>query len=150
MSEVVEETAEDPVEAAQDFILEQYLEEFLHSNWDRVDFGRSLELWSPDDRAPRQFDTSGAGRMDFLCRDRDTDAIVVVELKRATPSDAVVGQILRYMGWVKAEIARPEQPVEGIIVVGEPDERLRYAVATTPALRVMSYSIDFSLHDATT
>jgi hypothetical protein len=144
----VEEGAEDPVEAAQDFILEQYLEEFLHSNWERVDFGRPLELWSPDDRPPRQFDTGEAGRMDFLCRDRETGAIVVVELKRAAPSDSVVGQILRYMGWVKAELARPEQPVEGIIVVGESDQRLRYSVATTPAVRVMSYSIDFTLHDA--
>jgi restriction system protein len=49
------------------------------------------------------------------------------------------------MGWVKEELARPEQSVEGIIVVGEADPKLRFAVATTPALRVMSYRIDFTL-----
>lgn len=31
-AEISEADAEDAVEAAQDFILEQYLEEFLHSN----------------------------------------------------------------------------------------------------------------------
>jgi hypothetical protein len=120
----VDEEPEDPVDAAQEFVLEQYLEDFLSSNWDRVAFGRRLELWSPDDRAPRQFNASPAGRTDFLCRDLDTDAIVVIELKRGTPSDAVIGQTMRYMGWLRREIARPDQRVEAMIVVGEPDEKL--------------------------
>ena len=141
----VDEEPEDAVDAVQEFVLEQYLEEFLASNWDRIAFGRRLELWSPDDRAPRQFDASPAGRVDFLCRDLDTDAIVVVELKRGTPSDAVVGQTLRYMGWIRREIARPDQRVEGIIVVGEPDEKLLLAASATPAIRIVRYRIDFSL-----
>lgn len=82
---VVTDEAEDAVEAVQEFVLEQYLEEFLAANWGRIDFGRELELWSPDDRSARQFDASPAGRIDFLCRDAASDALVVVELKRGTP-----------------------------------------------------------------
>jgi len=138
-------TTDDVVDAAQEFLLEQYLEQFLSDNWERVDFGRDLELWSPDGRPPRQFDASPAGRIDFLCRDRGTGALVVVELKRGTPSDAVVGQALRYMAWVKAELAQADQAVEGIIVVGEADERLLYSVSVVPQLCVMNYRIDFRL-----
>lgn len=134
---------EDAVEAVQEFVLEQYLEEFLAGNWSRIDFGRELEMWSPDDRSARQFDASPAGRIDFLCRDPSTDALVVVELKRRTPSDAVVGQTLRYIGWVTRELARPGQSVEGIIVVGEPDPRLLYAVSAAPEVAVLQYRIDF-------
>ena len=120
----------------------------MASNWDRIDFGRPIELWSPDSRSPRQFDAAPAGRLDFLSRDTATDALVVVELKRATPPDAVVGQTLRYMGWVKSELARPDQRVEGIILVGAADERLLYAASVVPGLRVVQYRIDFRLEPA--
>lgn len=146
--EAAEASAADSVEAVQEFVLEQYLEEFLFSNWDVIDFGRSLELWSPDDRPSRQFDAWPAGRIDFLARDIDTDALVVVELKRATPPDAVIGQALRYMGWVTNELARPDQRVEGIILVGDADQRLLYAASMVPALRVVQYRIDFRLEPA--
>jgi hypothetical protein len=145
MCSQVDEEPEDAVDAVQEFVLEQYLEEFLSSNWDRIAFGRRVELWSPDDRPPRQFDASPAGRLDFLCRDLDSDALVVVELKRGTPSDAVIGQTLRYMGWIRREIARPDQRVEGIVVVGEPDEKLLLAASATPAIRIVRYRIDLAL-----
>ena len=146
--EAAEASIADSVDAVQEFVLEQYLEDFLHSNWDRIDFGRRLELWSPDSRPPRQFDASPVGRLDFLSRDLDTDALVVIELKRATPSDAVVGQTLRYMGWVKEALARAEQRVEGIILVGDADQRLLYAASVVPGLRVVQYRIDFRLEPA--
>jgi hypothetical protein len=59
------------------------------------------------------------GRLDFLCHDTETDALVVVELKRGKPSDRVVGQAARYIGWVRQHIARTDQRVEGIIVAHE-------------------------------
>lgn len=146
--EAAEASANDSVEAVQEFVLEQYLEEFLFSNWDAIDFGRSLELWSPDDRSARQFDASPVGRIDFLARDIETDALVVVELKRAAPADAVVGQTLRYMGWIKENLARAEQRVEGIILAGGADRRLLYASSMVPALRVVHYRIDFRIEPA--
>jgi hypothetical protein len=140
--------AEEAIETAQEFFLEQYLEEFLFDNWGRIEFGRPLELWSPDHRSARQFDTGDIGRLDFLCRDTSTDSLIVMELKRGTPSDAVVGQTLRYVGWVKENLARADQRVEGIIVVSEPDERLQFSVLATPNLHLRRYNISFSLEAA--
>jgi RecB family endonuclease NucS len=88
------------------------------------------------------------GRLDFLCHDTATNALVVVELKRGRPSDRVVGQAARYMGWVRAELAEEGQPVEGLIVAGEQDLQLAYAVAAVPGLSVLTYRIDFSLTPA--
>jgi restriction system protein len=83
--------------------------------------------------------------LDFLCRDTATDALVVVELKRGGPSDRVVGQAARYMGWVAAHLAVENQRVEGIIVAHEQDLQLAYAVAVVPGLSILTYSVDFAL-----
>jgi RecB family endonuclease NucS len=60
-------------------------------------------------------------------------AYVVIELKRGLPSDRVVGQIARYMGWARSTLAQPGQPVEGLIVAHESDDRRHYSVAAVPA-----------------
>ena len=96
-----------------EFLLENYLEDFLVSNWSLIDWGRSLEMY--DDGAGHQFSTP-VGRLDFLCRDRSTGALVAVELNCGRPTDQVVGQLARYTGWLRHHLAGPGQSVEGIIV----------------------------------
>jgi len=54
----------------------------------------------------RQLSTP-AGRLDLFCRDVHGN-YVVVELKKTQGTDQVVGQILRYMGWVR-EISRKQR-----------------------------------------
>ena len=41
---------------------------------------------------------------------------LVIELKKGRASDSVVGQIQRYMGYVKDELAEKNQPVKGVII----------------------------------
>jgi RecB family endonuclease NucS len=50
-----------------------------------------------------------------LCRDTVTGALVV-ELKRGRPSDKVIGQAARYMGYLRAHMAQAGLQVEGLIV----------------------------------
>jgi RecB family endonuclease NucS len=45
----------------------------------------------------------------------------VVELKRGRASDVVVGQALRYMGFVKEQLAEDDQTVEGAIIALDDD-----------------------------
>jgi hypothetical protein len=146
-SEADEDGAPDADEmagASLEFALEAYLEEFPLTNWAGIDWGRPLDIWeSEGGDVGHQFVTE-VGRLDFLCRDRSTDALVVVELKRGRPTDRVVGQAARYMGWVRANIARSGQVVEGIIVAHEQDIQLSYAVSAVPGLIVLTYHIDFS------
>ena len=69
----------------------------------------------------------------------------MVELKRGLSSDDAVGQVLRYIGWVRENIAKPNQKVEGIIVCSEVDDALRYAVRELKHVSVMKYKVSFSL-----
>jgi restriction system protein len=128
-----------------EFALEAFLEEFLVSNWDGIDWGRPLELWESDTGEVDHQLTTPVGRLDFLCRDTTTEALVVIELKRGRPSDRVVGQAARYMGWASAQLAEESQRVEGFIVAHEQDLQLAYAVSAVPDLSVLTYRIDFTL-----
>jgi RecB family endonuclease NucS len=82
-----------------------------------------------------------------LCRDEQKSALVVVELKRGLPSDRVVGQTARYIGWVRANLAKPAESVEGIIIAHESDDRLRYAASAIPGLSLLTYEITFGLRN---
>jgi hypothetical protein len=61
----------------------------------------------------------------------------VVELKKTQGTDQVVGQILRYMGWVRE--AYPENTVRGMIIVGKKDDALRYALKATSSIEVKEF-----------
>ena len=58
----------------------------------------------------------------------------MLELKRGRASDVVVGQVLRYIGYVKEEVAEADQTVEGVIIALEDDQRLRWALSSVPAV----------------
>lgn len=134
------------LEQSSEFVLEAHLEEFLAGNWKSIGWGRPLEIWTgPDGQSGHQFVTP-VGRLDFLCCDHQADALIVVELKRGRPSDKVVGQVARYIGYVRTHLAKPGQPVEGLIIAHEADEPLRYAVAALPGLQLMTYAITFQLN----
>jgi hypothetical protein len=128
-----------------EFALEAYLEEFLLTNFDRIEWGRPLQLWESEEGELGHQYVTDVGRLDFLCRDTADDTLVVIELKRGRPSDRVVGQAARYMGWVRANLARPGQRVQGLIVAREQEDRLAYAVAAVPDLSVLTYQVAFRL-----
>jgi predicted RNA-binding protein with PUA-like domain len=87
------------------------------------------------------------GRIDLLCKDHQ-ETPVVIELKRHHwDTDKAIGQIARYMGWVKRTLTE-DGSVRGILLVleeGEPDPRLEDAAAAVPGLEVKRYSISFRI-----
>ncbi len=135
---------EEDLESESEFALEGHLEEFLDTNWDQIDFGRRLSRFETEDQTGRQF-PAGPWSIDFLCLDDDSDELVVVELKRGKTSDATVGQVLRYLGWVKKNIAKEGQGVRGIIVARKVDEALNCAVSSLNNVEVLTYRVDFKL-----
>jgi restriction system protein len=136
---------EPPSEAAMEFLLETYLEEFLVANWRLIDWGRPLDI--VDGGAGHQYSTP-VGRLDFLCRDAANGSLVAIELKRGRPTDQVVGQLARYMGWLRQHAAAVGQAVEGIVVAHDIDPKLQYAAAAVPGMTVMAYEIGFRLVDS--
>ena len=94
----------------------------------------------------KEYDTRNVGRIDILCIDRNGD-FVVVETKKGKESDKVVGQIQRYMGWVKRNLAKEGENVRGIIIVNEFDEWLDYAVSVNENIRLLYYEVKFAVRD---
>ncbi len=126
------------------FALEAHLEEFIAHNWSKISWGSDLELYQEGDQTGQQ-SPAGTWSIDFLAEDKKTKDFVVIELKRGQTSDATIGQVLRYIGWVKKNLAGPDQKVRGIIVASEIDDALRYAASGLPNISVKTYAVTFSL-----
>lgn len=126
-----------------EFALEQHLEEFIFKNWDNINWPIPLSLYKTEDQNGRQF-PADTWSIDFLALDVENN-FVVIELKRGRSSDSVVGQILRYIAWVKDNLEGGKK-VSGIIVANQIDESLKYAVKYLPDITVMLYQVDFQLN----
>lgn len=74
----------------------------------------------------------------------------MVELKKGRVSDNVVGQIQRYMGYVKEELAEENQQVKGIIIALDDDIRIKRALAVTNNIEFYRYQVSFKLFKGST
>lgn len=126
------------------FALEAHLEEFMAHNWDSIAWGSTLRLFRDGDQSGRQY-PAGTWSIDFLAVDDDTGDFVVIELKRGQTSDATIGQVLRYISWVRENVATAGQNVRGVIVASEVDEALRYAARDLTNISVQTYEVTFTL-----
>ena len=88
---------------------------------------------------------SDTGPLDILAISKDKKTLLVVELKKGRVSDNVVGQIQRYMGFVKEELAEPHQTVKGIIIGLDDDIRIKRALAVTTNIEFFRYKVNFQL-----
>ena len=68
----------------------------------------------------------------------------MIELKVSRAYDRVIGQLLRYMGWIKENIAN-EMPVRGIIVASEISNDLKLAASFVENVNLVEYEISFSI-----
>jgi restriction system protein len=135
-----DETIEDP----STFALEKYLEEFLVSNWSLTELGKEYDIFEDDENFGQQYETD-TGPIDILAVSKDKKTLLVVELKKGRASDAVVGQIQRYMGYVKDELAEKGQDVKGIIIALEDDNRIRRALSVASNIEFYRYQVNFKL-----
>ena len=134
-----------PPGSPADRLIEVHLEQWLVDHWNQVNFGAPLQLYEEDgESVGQQYDTGAVGRIDLLCEDTSSGALVVIELKRGQQSDAVMGQLARYMGWVKEHLA-DGRDVEGIVLTPAYDERLRYATKAVPGSRLLRYETRFEI-----
>lgn len=138
--------ARDPsVEDPAAFAMEQHLEAFLVANWAQTELGKEWDIFEIDGEKMGQQYPTDSGPLDILAQSRDKKRLLVVELKRGRASDVVVGQILRYMGYIKANVAEPHQSVEGVIIALEDDHRLRHAISIVPSISFYRYAVRFQL-----
>lgn len=131
------------------FELERYLHAFMHDNCERIALGQEWDLHEEDGEVVGfEYNTNEVGAIDLLAHHKTEPRWLVIELKRDQSSDATVGQVLRYMGWVQENLAAPEDKVEGLIISHSSDERIRYALKYTSNVGLKLYQVDFDLVDA--
>jgi restriction system protein len=136
-----DETVEDPAA----FAMEKHLEDFLIQNWAQTDLGREYDVYEEDGECVGQQYPTDTGPVDILAVSKDKKTLLVLELKKGRASDVVVGQILRYMGYVKEELAEDDQHVKGVIIAMEDDQRISRALAMVPDIDFYRYQVSFKL-----
>jgi restriction system protein len=127
------------------FAMEKYLEDFLVQNWTQTELGKDYDIYEEDgDIVGQQYQTD-TGPLDILAISKDKKKLLVIELKKGRASDLVVGQTLRYMGYVKEELAEDNQTVHGTIIALDDDLRIRRALIVTPNIDFYRYQVSFKL-----
>ena len=134
-----------PVEDLAAFVMEKHLEDFLVQNWAQTELGKEYEVYQEEGVGIGQQYPTDTGPLDILAIRKDKKVLLVVELKKGRASDAVVGQVLRYMGYVQEELAEEGQSVKGAIIALEDDQRIRRALSVTPSVVFYRYQISFKL-----
>jgi hypothetical protein len=141
-----DEAASDDMDEAS-FGLEYQLRDFLASNLGTIRIAdKRLRLFvDPSGREGIEFPTA-VGPIDILAVDEE-GSFFVFELKRANSADRAIGQLARYMGWMRQTIGRGRE-VSGVIVAKSISENLRYAASIVPNVHLFEYEVEFHLRSA--
>ena len=147
------EEEQETEELSTGFGMELHLRRFLVDNWENTPLGKDYEILTEDGEIiGEEYQTKEVGTIDILAKDKKTKDWVVIELKKGQSSDVVVGQILRYIGWVEKKLAKKNEGVKGIIIVKETDKKLEYALSALGNKGKIScfvYNVQFSLAEVT-
>ena len=128
-------------ESSKDSIkTEDELQKYIYNNWEKIPFFK--EWFLKRNANDGKYYTGEVGEIDFLVQHRKTNQLLVVELKIEKTSDVSVGQILRYIGWVKEKIAKKEKEVYGLIISRIPDKSTKYALKCVPFIYHKIYHFD--------
>lgn len=132
------EEPEEPTE--REFAYEKDLQQFLVKNLDIIEKG--LELYKdPEDETITGLEfPCGQKSIDVLALDKNKD-FVVIELKVSKGYERVVGQLARYVAWVKKNMAQEGQKVRGIVIAREISEDLRLAASEISNVGLFEYEL---------
>ncbi len=128
-----------------EFAYEKDLQNFLAKNLNIIENG--FTLYREEGISGLEFPV-GNRAIDILAVDKNKDYIVI-ELKVSRGYDRVVGQILRYMAWIRKNLAEKNQKVRGIIIAREITEDLILACSETQNIELFEYSLSVSLKKIT-
>ncbi len=127
------------------FAMEKHLEDFIIENWESLDIGSNYDKHEEEIDGKRKKFRTDTGEIDIFALSKDETHYLVIELKKGRASDKVVGQIQRYMGYIKDEIAKENQVVKGLIIGLKEDLGLKRAISINPNIEFRRYEIRFEL-----
>jgi len=141
------ETSTEATTSESIFGLEKYLHEFLTDNWDATELSHEWNLLEEDGEiVGSRYYTGEIGEIDLLAKHKRDNKWLVIELKKNQTSDSTVGQILRYMSWVRRNLASDGGKVKGLVICHKIDKNLQYALDVQTDVNCMTYQINFTLN----
>jgi hypothetical protein len=138
-------------EGPSERITERALEEHIETHWHETpfaDLGVQLSRLETTGLPGRQVLTP-VNSIDLLGFRPERREWWVFELKRGRPNDAVVGQISRYLGWMRAEHCGGGQSAVGAIIARSADRKLRFSAGANSALSLWQFDEHLRLHPVT-
>jgi len=143
-----EETAETDQELKEEgspeFAYEKDLQNYLAKNLHLIEPG--LQLFADEGINGLEFPVGGKF-IDILAIDSNGNYVVIV-LKVSKGYDKVVGQLLRYMAWIKRNQVETGQSVRGIIVARHISEDLLLACSSVEGVQLFEYELSVALREA--
>lgn len=150
---ITDKEKQETEEIETNFALEMHLRRFLVDNWEKTQLGKNYEIISEDGEIiGEEYQTKEVGNIDILAKDKKKKEWVVIELKKGQSNDTVIGQTLRYMGWVERNLIKKGENVKGIIIVKEEDNKLKFALYSLKNkvnIDCFIYNVQFSLNEMT-
>jgi hypothetical protein len=136
-------TGDDPSDTGgHAFAAEAHLRDYLAQHLSDIESG--LQLYVEEEGIDGIEYVTDIGRIDILAVDKDGQ-FVVIELKVGRGPDAVCGQLMRYVGWVKIHLAHGK-PVRGIIIAQTISKKIQYALLDVPNVELREYELALALH----
>ena len=139
---VEEEVSKDEIEGTGEFAYEHDLRDFLARNLHLIEPG--LTLYNDEGITGLEY-PAGGRFIDILAVD-SSDNLVVIELKVSKGYDRVIGQLLRYVNWIKNNLAEGDQRVRGVIIAKSISSDLQLACSELPNVALMEYELAVKLH----
>lgn len=126
---------------SSEFAYEHDLRDYLAKNLGLVEPG--LTLYCEDGLSGIEFPVGGR-YIDILAVDSE-GGLVVLELKVSKGYDRVIGQLLRYIGWIEQNLAEPKQRVRGMIVAKNITTDLILACSRVTDVKLLEYELSVSI-----
>ncbi len=140
-STTIEEDEDTGLQGSAEFAYEKDLRNYLAKNLAVIEPG--LTLYEEEGINGIEFPVGGRF-IDILAID-SKGAFVVIELKVSRGYDRVVGQLMRYMAWIRKNLAEPGQKVRGVIVAREISEDLLLACSLLADVQLFEYELSLAL-----
>ena len=143
-AEMSEEITEEERELL--FPVESHLRDFIANNIGAITVnGHRLKLYVDEHGRDGVEYPTDVGPIDILALDEENN-FVVFELKLSRGADKAMGQLSRYMGWVKRNLSKGKK-VKGVIVAKSVDEKLKYAASIIPDISLFEYELNFKIRE---
>lgn len=124
-----------------EFAYERDLRNYLAKNLSSLEKG--LRLYEEEGITGIEFPVGGRF-IDILAMDPG-GGLVVIELKVSRGYDRVIGQLMRYVAWIKKNLSEDDQRVRGMIVAREMSEDLLLACSMVPDVELFEYELSLVL-----